>query len=293
MSNAYESQIAIFIEGYRRPHTSFKFSGGEIQVRVTGRSVDGPLNPRPKEGFIRANIVSADVLMEVLMAADAVRRMHPGISLGLKCPYFPYARQDRVCYPGEALAVKVFASIINAQGFEYVQVWDAHSDVTLALLDRVQHIPVERLAGNLVHRYEEMAAESPRVKVPVLVCPDEGAVKRMKMLAERYTTIYAKKDRDPKDGKIIGTEVRCNDLGSVPLLIVDDILDGGRTFIALSQELRKITTGEIILYVTHGIFSAGFDVLKPHLDQIYVANPWPGLTLPSFVHDHWIGKEKL
>jgi ribose-phosphate pyrophosphokinase len=55
-------------------------------------------------------------------------------------------------------------------------------------------------------------------------------------------------------------------------LIVDDICDGGRTFIELAKVLRPLTNGSIFLYVTHGIFSQGLDVFKGVIDHIYTAN---------------------
>jgi ribose-phosphate pyrophosphokinase len=69
--------------------------------------------------------------------------------------------------------------------------------------------------------------------------------------------------------------------GARDFLIVDDICDGGRTFIELAKVLRPLTSGQVKLYVTHGIFSAGFEALAG-LDRIFVANPFPA-DLPGFV----------
>jgi hypothetical protein len=46
--------------------------------------------------------------------------------------------------------------------------------------------------------------------------------------------------------------------------------------------LRPLTGGQVRLYVTHGIFSAGFEALAAGIDRIYVANPFPA-ELPDFV----------
>jgi ribose-phosphate pyrophosphokinase len=51
-------------------------------------------------------------------------------------------------------------------------------------------------------------------------------------------------------------------------VIVDDICDGGRTFLEIAKTIRSkkrnisIFGDKIYLVVTHGIFSAGFDELK-------------------------------
>jgi len=53
------------------------------------------------------------------------------------------------------------------------------------------------------------------------------------------------------------------------LVIVDDICDGGRTFIELARVLKEKGANKVALYVTHGIFSQGLDVLKEHIDHVY------------------------
>jgi ribose-phosphate pyrophosphokinase len=56
-------------------------------------------------------------------------------------------------------------------------------------------------------------------------------------------------------------------------VIVDDICDGGRTFLEMQKTIRSeriyLFGDKIYLVVTHGIFSAGFDELKKHFDGIY------------------------
>lgn len=187
------------------------------------------------------------------------------------CPYLPYARQDRVAYPGEALSAAVACRLLNAQGYRSVEVWDAHSDVSLALLDRVRHRPASDFAVPIVTARD------------VIVAPDQGAAKRASACARLAgaTLVHAEKTRSTDTGAITGTMVHSEPVGARDFLIVDDICDGGRTFIELARVLRPLTTGQVKLYVTHGIFSAGFDALAG-LDRIYVANPFPA-ALPGFV----------
>ncbi len=115
---------------------------------------------------IRADIVDSDTLMALLLLTDAVRRHYADPAIDLVCPYLPYARQDRVAFPGEALSAAVACRLLNAQDYRSVEVWDAHSDVSLALLDRVRHRPASDFAGRIVTAND------------VVVAPDLGAVKR-------------------------------------------------------------------------------------------------------------------
>ena len=249
--------------GRQIEYETLKFSGGEIQVKFAGvrPSRYPPLT-------IRADLTSSDSVMELLLVTDALRRWTQDDShIRLICPYLPYARQDRVMEPGESLALRVMCDLINSLKFESVQVWDVHSDVALALLDRVENVPAQS--------FVQMA--SIWSTHPILVAPDAGAIKKVSKLAGGYRMdmVRADKMRSTVDGSITGTKVYSETIGDRDFLIVDDICDGGRTFIELAKELRPLTTGKIYLYVTHGIFSRGLDVFAGLIDHIFVANLFP------------------
>lgn len=245
------------------PHKVFVFSGGEVQVKVYDFN---PLSWYRKELDIYAHLTDSNSIMELMLIVDALRRMYPSIPLYLKLPYIPYARQDRAMTQGESLAVKVFADIINGLNFRRVEVLDAHSDVALALINNVVNIPQEKILT------KEILGDA------ILVSPDAGSLKKVSKVAQTFGNkmVRADKTRSVIDGSITGTVVYSEHVGDQDFLIVDDICDGGRTFIELAKELRKITTGKIKLYVTHGIFSKGFGVFNGVIDEIYCAVPFPG-----------------
>ena len=259
-------RLSLSIADQPVPLRCFAFPGGEIQVRI-----EGPPGPAGTVR-IRADLTDADTLMALLLLTDAARRHYADPVIDLVCPYLPYARQDRVAYPGEALSAAVACRLLNAQGYRSVEVWDAHSDVSLALLDRVRHRPASDFAVPVVGPQD------------VIVAPDQGAVKRAAGCARLAgaALVHAEKTRSTDTGAITGTIVHSEPVGDRDFLIIDDICDGGRTFTELAKALRPLTTGQVKLYVTHGIFSAGFDALAATIDRIYVANPFP-VDLPGFV----------
>lgn len=245
-------------------HRPMIFSGGEAQVRFDDvRPTDGPF-------IIRAQLTDANSIMELLLVTDALRRMSPWASIALICPYLPYARQDRVCAPGEALSVKVMCDLINAQNFDSVEIWDPHSDVAMALLERAHAVGQEVFVNRL-----------PLGSNTRLVAPDAGAMKKIAKIsaATGLPFIQASKVRDTITGEITGTDVHWDFVGrsDEDLLIVDDICDGGRTFIELAKVLRQRTSGRILLFVTHGIFSQGLGVFEGLIDHVYTANAFPGV----------------
>lgn len=233
------------------------WAGGEVSVRLE-TCIDG-------NATIVAHIKNSDDIMELLMVRDAISRVsHNDVSLIM--PYFPYARQDRVCNAGEALSAKVMASLINSMNFKTVTIWDAHSDVVPALLDRCINIHQESFVRNV-----------PDIMTKTLIAPDAGAAKKVKVCADSLRVKYltAGKTRDPMTGEITGSHIEADHI-SGDVLIVDDICDGGRTFNELAKVLRpKMDPGaDLSLYVTHGIFSWGFIELGKHFSKIYTPNPW-------------------
>lgn len=241
---------------------TFKFPGGECHVKIN------KLDIGIKTAII-AYLNNSDDIICLLLATDAIRRVHPETAIHLTIPYFPYARQDRVCNEGESLSVKVMTSIINSLSCTTVTLYDPHSDVTPALLNNC------RILSQADIIMDSILSEEILNKKLVLVSPDAGAEKKTLLLAKSISTneipieiVCSSKTRDPASGKIIATEVY-GDVQGKNLIIVDDICDGGGTFIALAQALKDAGANDIYLYITHGIFSKGFAVLQHHFKHIY------------------------
>lgn len=257
--------IQIIQNGSSVPFSIIKFSGGEVQVKLN--LYKWPITRYNVDLCILAHIHTSDDIMTLLLVTDALRR-HGGSHIRLAMPYVPYGRQDRVCAIGESLSLKVFCDIINSQNYDEVTVWDPHSDVSLALLNRVKCIT----QSLFVQRIKMIPGS-------YLVAPDAGALKKIGDVSKAtgLRIILANKTRDPVTGVITDVEVHSMKVGMADLLIVDDICDGGRTFIELAKKLRPLTTGKISLYVTHGIFSQGLSVFEGILDEIYCPNVFPGV----------------
>jgi ribose-phosphate pyrophosphokinase len=250
----------------------FRFPGGEVQVRA---EIDAEWLDLLR---IRAFIRNSDDVMALLLLTDALRRQAKQTPIHLDLPYVPYARQDRVCNAGEALAAKVFCQLINAQGYASVTVQDPHSDVVPALLDRVCVVDASVALSKIVNRQEFAGGVT-------LLAPDAGARKRVLDLAKKLgiaSVVFADKVRDTKTGAITSIEVQGN-IPEQPVLIVDDICDGGRTFIELAAALAKVTSQPLYLYVTHGIFSKGVEVLLKDYQTLYTTDDWTCSGNPAVV----------
>lgn len=280
MANSkYEIQATLQASGENVtiPVNMFQFSGGETQVQLETRNYLKMccMHKNPVTNFsITAHIRNGDI-MPLALIVDALRRIGCG-PIDLHLPYLPYARQDRVMNRGESLALKVFCDFINNLGFQSVTVDDCHSDVGVALLNNVVHRKQHTILMEEV--FDEYSCQNGN-DIDAVVAPDAGAMKKtaefVKVLNGYRPTemIRADKVRDVTTGEITGTEVY-GDVEGKTLLIVDDICDGGRTFIELAKVLRAKGAKKIVLMVTHGIFSKGKDVLLEHIDEVYAKYDW-------------------
>lgn len=236
----------------------FLFSGGEVHVKLD--KANSPL-------------VCTDYTMNGFMALcqhrEVLQRKY-GHPVSLIYPYLPYARQDRVMVESEPFSLKIFCDLLNSQKFARVTIYDPHSDVAPALIDNCVVIPQWEIAKWTMA--EEYFSER------LFISPDAGAYKKLsKLVADDQRIAIGVKNRDAQ-GKITHTAV----FSPIPIegqdcVIVDDICDGGRTFIELAKVLKQRGAKSVILYVTHGIFSQGIDVLKPHIDRVYTTNSFPNV----------------
>lgn len=240
------------------------FPGGERHVRLPQSVIEA----NDRCWTLTAGLYTVEAVMDLLLLTDALRRtLVPGAQLHLVMPYVPYARQDRVALPGEPLSAAVFCRLVNGLGFDTVTISDPHSDVVAALLERVRIVP----ATTYVRQLRETAlAHLPAL---ALVAPDAGARKRVDAVAKALNlpVVYAGKRRDAATGALSGAEVT-GDVPDLPLLIVDDICDGGGTFVALARVLRERTRQPLYLYVTHGLFTKGLAPLLACFDGIFAAH---------------------
>jgi ribose-phosphate pyrophosphokinase len=263
------------------PDISFSkkmFPGGEAHIQLN-KNVD---YDEITDLVITARPQSAVEIMEIALAKSAIDGLTT-CKVSLFIPYLPYARQDRYCAKGQAFSLDAFASMLNSLKFDKITTIDAHSEVAVDLIDNLQRISMNKFAEEA---YADMCERNPAHNVYV-VSPDKGARKKTKRFMEyivksRDFMIRGKKKRNPYTGEISGFKVDVKTLGGAPCLIVDDICDGGGTFIGLAKKLKKAGAGPISLYTTHGIYSRGTGILDGIFDQIYTTNSFRRL----YSHQH-------
>lgn len=216
--------------------------------------------------------------LELIICANQALKNLGASKVHLYVPYFTGARSDRKFQEGGVNYLKqVVCPIVNSQNFASVTVLDPHSDVLEACLNNYVKQDNHDLVKWSLTQIDNKNGAHERV---CLVSPDAGAYKKIFDVAKEFkinNLVTATKVRDLVTGNILKTEVPDLPLNGpeseMKYIIIDDICDGGRTFIELAKAIREQRPGSLIyLIVTHGIFSAGFEKLSDELDGIFCTN---------------------
>lgn len=178
-------------------------------------------------------------------------------------PYLPYARQDNFtrqdnkvfndrCF-ASVVFQKLFRSLFNLE--DTLHILDVHSVRSYEYIDDcdgkvINHIP-----------YDKIKRAFDESKSNLMLLPDFGAFNRYYQAVSHKAT-HCIKDRDQATGKINSITLPDDvDFKNKKVLIVDDICDGGGTFIEIAKQLNERGVMSINLYVTHDLHTKGKQIL--------------------------------
>lgn len=194
------------------------------------------------------------------------------IKVCLYLPYLPYARADRVFEEGNPSPLKCFITFLNSFKFNDISLTDVHNPKAISELKNTtikqQYKCIREVVRNLT-TYD------------YIIAPDKGAISKASQLSETMDIplLTVNKKRDISSGRIIEITFPEIDLKNKKVIIIDDIMDGGGTFIPLGKKLKELGAYQVDLYVTHMIASKGLGILKSSIDKLYCYH-----TVANFVN---------
>lgn len=247
---------------------------------------------------IIARLTSFKDLELIICTVKTLRRI--GIkSIGLEISYFLGARSDRNFYLPPQVSTdgiirysnnylsEVICPIINNLNLDWIMVLDPHSDVLGACLNNF--IPksnkefIQWVARDICGVVSEKGQNSKYNLM--LVSPDNGASKKIERLVKEigYNQEILQCGKKREEGKVI-VDVPYTYNASRNYLIVDDICDGGATFIDLAIKLKtthNLAVIKMYLATTHGIYSKGTKELAHYFEGIYCTNSYSDIDDPN------------
>ena len=226
-----------------------KFANGEIYCRFE-ESVRGD------EVFIIQSITGSnvnDILMELLIAADAAKRASAA-SVTAVIPHYAYARQDRKAAPREPITARLVANLLETAGVDRVITLDLHQGQIQGFFDLPgTHLPALDLFGKY---YNDLAEEKGwSTDEMVVVSPDAGRAKAAKKLADMIGCNLAIAAKGRPKHNVSEVLAVIGDIKDKICIVNDDMIDTAGTLCGSVKELKKQGAREIYVCATHGIFS--------------------------------------
>lgn len=233
---------------------------------------------------ILTRICNSDDLFILMQLSDIVNRR--GLSCTLYVTYLLAARTDRLFSWNTSFTLKIVMDVLRSFNSE-IMIFDPHSDV------------VNRLSGNKVYEinfvnmlinYTDIFDDSDNI---VIVAPDEGAKDRLEHIVAssifRNPIIYCSKTRD-ESGKVTEVKVKSESPIQVNkktrLIVIDDLCDGGGTFMAIAPELKKYEAKEVDLVITHSIQLDGLKKVSSVYDKVITSNSYKDWNSMSDIPDN-------
>lgn len=233
---------------------------------------------------ILTRICNSDDLFILMQLSDIVNRR--GLSCTLYVTYLLAARTDRLFSWNTSFTLKIVMDVLRSFNSE-IMILDPHSDVA------------NRLSGNKVYEinfvnmlinYTDIFDDSDNI---VIVAPDEGAKDRLEHIVTssifRNPIIYCSKTRD-ENGKVTEVKVKSESPIQVNkktrLIVIDDLCDGGGTFMAIAPELKRYEVKEIDLLITHSIQLDGLKKVASVYDKVITSNSYKDWNSMSDIPDN-------
>lgn len=224
----------------RGTFTLKRFPNKELQVSLHTSVMDrscliiGSLSPP------EINLVSFLALSHTLKREGAKK-------VSAFIPYLAYSRQENE-EPHKSQMASLIGSLLKASGIDEVFTVDVHSP----LIRKLFSLPIHSLspASFFAKEIKNLALKS-----CTFVAPDQGAIERCQAVAAitngSKEIVWVSKTRHAKGVS------HHNITGKVrkSVVIIDDILDTGQTLISCCKKLLEEGDREIIVMVTHGLFT--------------------------------------
>lgn len=245
------------------------FPDGEVQLNI-----ETPLINFKDEIVVKTRITNMNDLFVLLQAADIIERFE--IHYYVQIMYLMTQRTDRLFSYGRPLSLKVMMNMLN-QMKGHIQILEPHN------IDAIKNYsPVGAI------NYTHQAFTKP--ENCVYMFPDNGAVERYftdKIQTKTcYYYFYGEKVRDVNTGEIIDYEVYCSipESDYIPnkFVVIDDLCDGGRTFITAYDKIKEqFPNATIDLEVVHAVQEGGLRKVCEKFDHVTITNSyarWENLT---------------
>ena len=256
--------------------------GIELSPTIIKNFIDGEIWVKFEENIrgvdlflIQPTFAPADNLMELLILIDAAKRASAKRVTAV-IPYFGYARQDRKDQPRVSVTAKLVANLITRAGADRVITIDLHSSQIQGFFD----IPLDHLYASpvLIRTIKKLKLEN-----LAFAAPDVGGLKTARSYAKKMDADLIVVDKRRTEHNKAEVMSVIGDVQGKNIIIVDDMIDTGTTFLNCAFALKNAGAKEVFGITVHPVFSgSALDNIEKceSISKIFVTDTIP-LSRPS------------
>ena len=235
----------------------FKFPDGEVQISLEEFS-------HKEQVLVKCRVTNAEDLFILMQVLDILDRHE--VLYNLHIYYLMGMRMDRVMDFNRPFTLKVVLNSLKNCNADAVKILEPHSEVYYDY----------RFRGKFTALYIENNPSNTVWNDFQIVSPDTGAKERYDFQYNK-TTLTCSKIRDLATGKILDIKVDNPEIISdKPLLILDDLCDGGGTFCGIAKAFNAlgIPKERLNIAVTHMVNPKGIKNLSENFNHVWFTNSY-------------------
>ena len=255
------------------------FPDGEVQLDIKDNLVNFK-----KRVVVVTKICNANDLFVLLQAQDILERLC--IDFDVVITYLMTQRSDRLFSIGRPFSLNIVAKLLKGTSVYILEPHNFDAILRLMTCTDVDSLDYD----SRVIKYEREAEE----RTTMILYPDAGAKDRYEPVFPNPSMyLVGEKVRDVSTGQITDYNIKMIDGSEITIpdsvkkiVIVDDLCDGGRTFIGAWQKLIEYTKPDvkICLDVVHAVQETGIRKVCEAFDEVIVTNSyadWSKLNIPN------------
>lgn len=234
-----------------------RFPDGEVQISLGDFS-------HKEQIQVKCRITNAENLFILMQVLDILDRHE--VSYVLSIYYLMGMRMDRVIDFNRPFTLKIVLNSLKNCNADNIKILEPHSDTYYDY----------RFGGKFTELYIEGSPSNTVWHSYQMILPDAGA-------KEKYdyqyvgTALTCSKVRDLTTGKILEIKIDNPEaISDKPLLILDDLCDGGDTFCGIAKAFNSlgISKERLNIAVTHMVNPKGIKNLSENFNHVWFTNSY-------------------
>jgi ribose-phosphate pyrophosphokinase len=240
------------------------FPDGEHYIRI--------LSPvKGKDCTVIQTTKTNDSLVELILILDTLNDLGAE-SIHTIMPYMGYSRQDKVFNAGESFSARTLLRLLD-------QYSDSITTINCHFLDYAGVFTFESVEILNLDAFPLVASYfKGKLKSPIIISPDDGALEYAKKAAEIIGCEFACLDKKRLSDHSVVVSADGLNVAGKDAIILDDMISTGGTIVEAAKLLRKEGAKSVRAGCVHGVFSRGVDVFKGVVDELVCTD-----TVPSKV----------